>query len=200
MRTVRSLMIALCVAAVAGMATPVFAACPGCAKVAKAGDGFCCDKGTVFGTDLTSKKLYTALAGKVVVADSAKKGGCPTCKTSTNCDACRVASGKRYASTVAYTLAKGKVLSAEKMAGSAHGCPGCTTAFKKSGKCDKCAVGFVGGRKYAAKDYDAAVAAHAVLVKAVETAGHCEKCAVAMVTDGRCEECKVQFKDGKVAS
>ena len=168
--------------------------------MAKTGDGFCCGQGKAFGTDLTSKKLYTVLAGKSFGTDDAKKMGCPTCKSGANCDTCQVAGGKRYACTVAYTLAKGKVLSAEKMAGSAGGCAGCATAIKKSGKCDHCAVGFVGGRMYPTKDYDAAVAAHTVLVKAAKTASHCEKCAVAMVTDGSCDQCKVKFKGGKVVT
>ena len=45
--------------------------------------------------------------------------------------------------------------------------------------------------------YDSALVAFDVIKKAVKTSAHCEKCAVAMVSDGKCGECKVSFKDGK---
>ena len=70
------------------------------------------------------------------------------------------------------------------------------TALSKNGFCTGCNVGFVVKRMFNEKeDYEVALAAR----KTLETAAgsKCESCAVAMVTDGECAQCKVSFKDGK---
>ena len=186
-----------CVLAIAGLAAPALAAgCPGCDKVSKTGQGFCCGKGETLGVKLTSQKLYDSLEGKKVEQAAIKCGGCKKAAAKGgSCDYCKAYfhDGKMYKSKVAVALAKGKPVSAEKAAQ----CAGCKTAHQQSTKCTGCSVGFVAGRMYKGDDYKAALAANKVLAKAVTTSKKCEACAVAMVTDGECAHCKVNFKGGE---
>ena len=78
-------------------------------------------------------------------------------------------------------------------------CGGCKTARKENTRCDHCNVGFAAGRAFKDMDlYKHALLALETLTKASETATKCEACAVAMVTNGTCDKCNVQFKDGKL--
>ncbi|MGD2109434.1 MAG: hypothetical protein PVI86_08585 [Phycisphaerae bacterium] len=172
------------------------AGCPGCDKIAKTGHGFCCGKGKVFGVSLTSKKLFKSLEGQEI---DPSKIHCPGCKkaykTNGKCEHCNVevANGKLYHSWVSHSLAVGKQVDAKKAAY----CGGCKKAYEENGRCDHCSVGFVAGRMFKDTDmYKHAVAALTTLSKAAEAAGHCESCAIAMVTNGTCEKCNVSFKDG----
>ncbi len=195
---IRTMVALLCTVVIVGAATPAVAGdCKGCKKVAMKGEGFCHDKGQAFGVEVNSKKLYTALTGKPMNADKVR---CPGCKAAAKdngrCDHCNIgiANGKAYHSAVSYQLAKGTRVTAEKAAS----CSGCKTAHKSNGRCTECKVGFVGGRMFKdTDDYQAALVAHKTLRVAAKQAEKCETCAVAMVTDGECEHCKVKFKDGK---
>ena len=194
---VRTMLTLGCVLAVLAIAAPAQAGCPGCDKVAKQGEGFCCGKGEIYGVQLTSEKLYKAVAGKEVDASSFKCAGCKTAhKESGTCSHCKVAmaNGKMYRSPVSHILAKGTPTAAEKVGA----CSSCTTAHKDDGFCTACGVGFVSGRAFEGKEsYDAALAAHTTLAKSAKIAKKCTECAVAMVTDGTCDSCKVSFKGGK---
>lgn len=196
-RNFRNVMVLACALALVGMVSPVKAGCKGCDKVAKSGDGFCCGKGKAFGVELTSKKLYGALAGFKVDKDKIKCAGCKkAAETSGRCDNCKMsmANGKAYHSTVSHSLAKGKLVSAEKAAS----CGGCKTAHKDSGFCTGCNVGFVASRMFKDKEtYEAAKTAFATLVKAATAAKKCVGCAIAMVTDSECKACSINFKGGK---
>ena len=185
---------------VMGACAPVMAGdCVGCSKVAKHGRGFCnaCEKGKAFGVDLTSKGLYDALAGSAINKDKLKCPGCKeAAKTNGTCAHCKVtaANGKFYHSPVASVLARGTRVSAEKAAS----CSGCKTAHSEDGFCTGCSAGFVGGRMFKGEEnYKAAIAAYNTLTKAASAVKKCEACAIAMVTDGTCEKCKVSFKAGK---
>lgn len=202
---VRRMLFTVGVAAVLVANAPALAGgCKGCAKVAKASDGFCCGKGKAFGVDLTSKQLHAALVGYAVEADKIRCPGCKVAmKTSGSCDYCKViaADGKFYRSHVAAVLAKGSPVTEELIAACPQRCEGCKVAFKNGGKCEKCGVGFVAGRMFTGKDlYTAAQHAFKTLTKAASLAKDCEACAVAMVTNGTCEKCKVRFENGKKAS
>lgn len=202
---VRRMMIVSSVAAILATTAPVFAGgCKGCNKVAEKGEGFCCGKGKVFGVELSSKKLYAALVGDKVDPATAAKCPCSDCKkalkTNGKCDKCQFVAGKKYQSPVAYVLAKGTPISAELIAACPKRCEHCKAAFKKDGRCDKCGVGFVAGRMYDnEKDHAAALVAFKTLTKAATAANHCEQCAVALVTDGKCKACNVSFKNGTLA-
>lgn len=197
MRSVCALSVALVVTASAALAGDC--AC----KADKAHDGWCkeCKVGYVDGVKITSKKLYAALQGKAVDADHIK---CPGCKAALakngTCGHCHIefAANHAYASPVAYHLAMGKLMTS---CSADMKCEGCKKAADgECGWCDHCKAGIVGNRIFTDKtEYEQAVAAHALLVKASETAKHCEGCGVAMVTNGTCEACKVTYKDGKVA-
>jgi hypothetical protein len=91
-------------------------------------------------------------------------------------------------------MAKGTVPDESKVS-----CPACKASLKTGqGYCDHCKVGVLHGVAYSSKaDYDAAVKADAILVRAILAANSCEGCAVAMVTDGECSHCKMSFKDGQ---
>lgn len=194
---IRNLMVLGCVLAFAGAANPVMAGCKGCDKVAKSGEGFHCDKGKIYGVELTSKKLFKALEGQKVNKAELKCAGCKkAAETNGKCSHCNVsiANGQSFHSNVSYALAMGTPVSAEKAAA----CDSCKTAHKDNGFCTGCSVGFVAGRIFKSEDnYKAAKAAFATLVKAASASTKCAACAVAMVTDGECEHCKVSFKDGK---
>ncbi len=188
------------VVALLGAVTPAIAGdCKGCKIVAKKGEGFCggCNKGKAFGVELTSRKLYDQLAGHSVDIEKMKCSGCKhAAATGGRCSHCNVGivNGKAYASTVAHTLAKGMTVNVEKAAK----CGGCKTAIKDQGRCSACDVGFVAGRAFSGEDaYKAAKAAYATLVKAVGMAKDCASCAIALVTDGECKDCKIKFKDGQ---
>jgi hypothetical protein len=197
----RAMLTLTCVFVVAALpAVAQAASCSGCKAVREKGEGFCCGKGIAFGVDLTSQKLYEALAGKKVNPDEMK---CPGCRSAAEangvCKHCKtgVVEGKVYQSVVAYALAKGKPVSHKEVAG-CGGCIGCETAHADNGLCPYCKVGFVGGRMFGTEeDYQAALAAHKTLVEAAKIAKQCETCAVAMVTDGKCSACGIGFTGGK---
>ena len=195
---IRNVMVMACALALACTASPAIAGCKGCDKVAKSGAGFCCGKGKMFGVELTSKKLYTALAGKTLEKDKIQCEGCKkAAEINGRCEHCKVsiANGKAFRSQVSYSLAKGTPVSADKAAS----CGGCKIAQKDSGFCTGCSLGFVAGRIFSdQKVYDAAKTAFATLVKAASAATKCVGCAIAMVTDGKCPSCNLSFENGKV--
>jgi len=201
---VRTTVALLSIAVFAGFQAPVRACeCPGCAKVAETGEGFCCDKGKAFGVELTSKELYDALVGHKM---DLEKHPCPGCrnagKHNGHCAHCGTyaVNGEVYHSPVAYALAKGKPMPKELVEACPKRCDGCMKAHATNGRCEKCNVGFVADRMYESKDdYESALAAYKTLEKAAQVATHCVGCAVAMVTDGTCDQCHVKFKDGKIA-
>ena len=194
----RAMLTLASVMAVVGAGAPAIAGeCKGCDRIAETGEGFCCGKGKIFGVELTSRKLFDSLGGKKFEADKIK---CPGCKLaaekSGTCDDCKVAAahGKFYHSMVAHALAKGKPYTAEK---AAH-CSECKSAYEDNGFCTGCSVGFVAGRMFKGREsYDTASEAHKTIVTAINASKKCEACAVAMVNDGTCETCKIEFKDGK---
>ncbi len=182
--------------ALAILAVPAFAGHECCDKAA-ASDGWCknCSVGYAFGVPVQMAKLHGALVG-VPVSDK-----CPGCvkadKTNGKCDHCKVAvtSGKAYRSPYAFAVARGKKLDTNNIK-----CQGCAKGAK-SGEytwCDGCSVGIVSGYAFDDKgQYEEAVEAIIIIKNASDA--KCEVCAVGMVTDGNCENCKVAFKDGKVS-
>ncbi len=170
-----------------------------CKTIKASGHGWCdaCSGGAMFGVPIKSAKLYKSLEGAEVKDQS--KVTCPGCKTALtkngSCSHCRVAfnDGKVYHAVVSYTLSKGAKVDAQGLK-----CGGCAKALKKDNFCSACDGGFVGGLAFHGKKlFDQAKEAMGVLKVAAKSASKCEVCAVAMVTDGQCDKCKVQFKGGK---
>lgn len=178
-------------------------------------DGWCtdCKVGFVDGVKIKSRKLYDALQGELVSADKTSCSGCKAAaakaatskltsaklasdKGATCCGKTFVGK-KSYRSPVAAILASGHPVDMAKIADSK--CEGCKAAAKNNGFCKDCGVGIVAGRLYKGKEnFAKAQQAYATLVKASKAVDVCEGCAVAMVTDSKCESCKVSFKDGKM--
>ena len=78
------------------------------------------------------------------------------------------------------------------------GCGGCAKHSSGAGFCSHCDVGFVAHRAFRSKErYDKALDAYETIKAAVKDAKHCEECATARLTDGKCEHCRVIFKYGK---
>jgi hypothetical protein len=92
-----------------------------------------------------------------------------------------------------WVLAKGKVIDLDQE----MKCDGCAKAAEAGqGFCEHCSGGIVAGRYFQGRDsYDQAVTALVVIEKASKA--HCEECAVALLTDGKCEHCNVQYKHGE---
>lgn len=170
-----------------------------CAK-AKANDAWCgnCKIGFFADESMQSEKLHKALQGKKVDVAMVKCDGCKKAiATNGKCEECDmyVVKGVVYKSPVSYKLMSGEAKNPEECAAK---CKGCGEACKNGGWCEGCEAGFVAGRMYKGKDdYKAAKEAHMTLANAIKAAKKCEACAVAMVTDGTCGQCKVSFEDGK---
>lgn len=179
-----------------------------CCDKAKASDGWCgdCKMGFVAGITMKSRALYDALMGKEVTAEQASKcGGCQAAFASNGtCNECHVAfaNHKMYRSPFAARLAMGKPIDRKALCKECQEHCAKATAeemAKHSGWCDACKAGFVNGKTYTSKEsFQQAMDAHTLLTKAAEA--KCDGCAVAMVCDGACGECKVAFKDGKMTA
>ena len=201
---VRKIIVLLGVTAFAGLGARAIAGdgCAGATASAESKDKFADGKGQVFGVELSSQKLFDSLTGLSVEEDKIQCPGCSKAyKNQGRCEHCKVfaANGKFYKSPVSYALAKGTPVTAEMMASSSHKCPECETAHKENGRCEHCKVSFVAGRLFKSEDaYKVALAAYDLLKRAVKAVSSCEDCAVAMVMDGKCADCKVKFENGKM--
>lgn len=173
-----------------------------CKAVTEAKSGFCdsCNKGQIFGEKLTSRKLYEALHGHSV--ESAKMT-CEGCKRASEkngkCASCKIgfAHGRMYHSPMGHSMAVGESYSAEK----SNGCSGCKKAFAKHGFCSGCNVGFVRGLIYRSRSqHHAAARAHEIIHDAITLSKKCEDCALAMVTNSKCEKCNIRFQNGRSIS
>lgn len=172
-----------------------------------------CKDAVLCGVKITNEKLFNALQGKEVKAEEIAKT-CKSCATALKdngfCSACKVwfQGDKMYTSPVAARLAAGETLTEEKIAKCP--CAECKKAIEGADKskwsafahyCEPCKGGVVAGHCFKGKDiYDNAAKAIAILVKANDACAKCEGCALAMVSDGTCDHCKVSFKDGKMVA
>lgn len=178
------------------LALPALAECT--CKTARVEGGWCgdCNKGYVAGITVASRKLYDALQGKPVNEADIR---CPGCRKAMaaggTCDSCRISySGKQaFRSPFAAALAAGQRVKSEEIT-----CPTCRGNADQHGWCDSCKAGIVHHRVFKEREaYDRAVKAWEILAASTKELGHCEQCAIAMATNGRCEQCKESFQDGK---
>ncbi len=202
----RTMMLAVCAAAMAAWTSAAQASdCKGCAPIKATGQGFCdhCGSGKIYGINLASRKLYDELAGDAKAIDELKESSCPGCKSAATakagaCKHCKVfvANGRVFRSPTAYVLARG-----DKVDLSAMKCEGCKTAAKAQSTCKHCKTSFVADHAYSTVGFQAAAKKALETVKAaVKDAAHCEDCAVARVSDGKCGKCKIAFEHGKPVS
>lgn len=170
-----------------------------CCEKAKAANGWCagCKHGYVNAVELKSQKLYDALKSQPAPTDM-KCEGCSRALASDGvCEQCKVAFARRmmYRSMVAYNLNRGEHINPADLK-----CPNAMKLAENHGWCPGCKAGYVGCEKYTDKAaYEAAAKSREILLASAKAADKCEGCAVAMVTDGTCDACKVSFKDGKPA-
>jgi len=164
--------------------------------IAKVENGWCtdCKVGYVAGVKIKSDGLFESLQGHEV--DEAKIK-CPSCakahKAGGFCEACKTGfvDGKAYHTWVAYRLANGAFKRVDDIK-----CATCRKAAEESGWCESCGVGYVAHHKLMDKvEYEKPMQAKKVLRLAAKS--QCEKCAVAMVSDGKCEQCKVEYANGE---
>jgi hypothetical protein len=169
-----------------------------CCEKAQASNGWCdhCKHGYVNAVELKSQKLYNALRGEAVKGEEMKCPGCVKALASNGaCDHCHVAFANKmmYRSPVAYDLVRGEHVNAADLK-----CPNAKKLVAEHGWCDGCKAGYVGCEKYTDKAaYEQATKSRTILLAAAKASEKCEGCAVAMVSNGTCEACKVTFKDGK---
>lgn len=170
-----------------------------CAGVRKSGEGWCrkCESGAMYGVAIKSHKLYEALQGSPVADVSSIR--CLECrkaaKSKGTCERCHLNfyEGKMYKSAIARALAEGRSFDAAKSK-----CCLCRDNSRKGvvAFCANCDAGPIGGRLYHGEAvFKKAEAALGILKAAAMT--KCEGCAIAMITDGKCDHCKVEFKGGK---
>ena len=178
-------------------------ATPDCAcATARVDNGWCaaCKVGYVAGFRIPSHALFEALDahGHDINPASIK---CESCKkaleTDGFCEKCRMGflRGKAYVSRLNYHLAHGKIRNPADIK-----CGTCKANTAKYGWCDVCKVGMVGHVALADKrHYEPAAREAEILVRAIALAEKCELCAAAMVLDGKCPRCKIEYKDGQAA-
>jgi hypothetical protein len=181
------------------VAAPVALAGEECCEKAKASNGWCagCKHGYYDSVELKSEKLYNALRGEPVKGEPKCADCAKALAAGGVCEHCKVAFANQmmYHSMVGYHLARGEHVNAADLK-----CPNAKklVASAGGGWCDGCKAGYVGCEKFTDKTaYEQAARARQVLMAASKASEKCEGCAVAMVTDGRCEACRVTFKDGK---
>lgn len=170
-----------------------------CAEIKKAGCGWCdaCHSGMSCGKELKSETVYKTVAGVDAPKDMKCKGCAKAAKESGTCEHCHVsfAAGRMYTSPAAYTVASGAKVDAKDVK-----CADCRKMIEShtDGFCDKCGAGLVHGMVFKGKAaYEKAVQAMDLLAQAVAASAKCEGCAMGMLTDGKCDKCKVSFKNGK---
>lgn len=128
------------------------------------------------------------------------------------CPACRLyhVHGQAYGSWAAAALESGRPVPADpaavKTAGGKELCAPCVQAlaagrqqdkhgFPPQPYCEPCGVGVVAGRVFSGKDaYEAAQAADRALRQ--NSRPHCERCAIALLTDEECRACHMRFQRG----
>jgi hypothetical protein len=124
---------------------------------------------------------------------------CATCRAAVEvdgfCERCSIGfvAKQAFLSRLSYYLAKG-----ERRTPGSVTCEGCRALIGGRGWCEKCGIGWVGMVAMKDKaDFERASAAYDTVVAAVRTAERCELCAVALVFDGRCPDCKIRYKGGR---
>ena len=170
--------------------------CPG----AKVAGGWCELHGTgyVASVEIHSRLLYDALDAHGHMLDLSTFE-CTLCRTAIEsdgfCDQHRVGflARQAYFSRLTYELARGEAREPISIT-----CPTCRRNTASHGWCEKCGVGMVGHVQVRdRRAYEHAAKAVDILRAASNTVKRCEWCAIAMVTDTTCPQCRITWKDGK---
>lgn len=172
-------------------------------EIAKLKGGWCtkCQTGYLAGVRIKSEFLFEVLDAHGHDIDL-KAIRCERCrqarKSNGFCDRCRIGwiDNKAYMSRLTYHLTKGEAKVVADMK-----CPICRRNAARGGWCEKCRLGMVGSVAIKERsDFDHALEAYRRLLDAVQLSKRCEMCAVALMSDGLCTRCKIQYKNGKAVS
>jgi hypothetical protein len=167
---------------------------------AKPTNGWCrkCRVGYVAGIRIESELLYEELDAHGHTIDP-EKITCPTCRAALEtdgfCDKCAMGFVRKeaYMSRISYHLARGMPIDPATLS-----CAACSKNAASYGWCDKCKRGIVGPVAMQDREhFDQAAEAYEIVRAALRMMERCQTCAVAMVLDGYCPDCKIQYQKGK---
>ncbi len=173
--------------------------CPASLRARRVND-WCgqCGVGYVAGVAIKSEFLFHALDAHGHDIDL-KTIDCPVCLKEMEVDGycawCKIGwvRGQAYFSRLTHHLGR-----AESIEPSRLSCRRCRENAETVGWCDECGVGMVGN--FAIRDksqYASAEQEYRRLLAVVRESQRCERCAVAMLTDTSCHDCKRSFRDGR---
>jgi hypothetical protein len=172
-----------------------------CAK-AKIEGGWCdkCKAGYLAGVRIESSDLFEALDAHGHDVDPASIR-CPSCRAALDsdgyCEKCHFGfvQKKAYLSRLTYLIAKGEAKKPNQIV-----CDVCRKNAEHHGWCERCGVGMVSNVSHRDRRlYDQLIKEYERLLAAVEMQKKCVWCSIAMMTDGRCPDCKITYKDGRRA-
>lgn len=162
--------------------------------------GWCgkCKVGYLAGVRVESAGFFEALDAHGHDIDPAMVR-CDTCRKAYEsygfCERCMIGFVRKqaYFSRLTYYLARGEVKDPKKLT-----CTTCVRNRDSSGWCETCGIGLVGCHGYKdRKEFEAAARMRELLILAIDEAGRCMTCALAIINDGPCLNCKLSYKDGK---
>ncbi len=165
--------------------------------VARVDDGWCpkCEVGYYANIQIKSVTLFETLDLHGHEIDP-KKSRCESCRAAHAsggfCESCHMGfiDGRGFFSRVCYAMAKGATAPP----------PPDGQAYAERW-CGHCHSGRVANRAFSSEsDWSEARRWRDILAAAAKKADACEPCATAMITDGRCFRCRVQYRDGKPAA
>ena len=162
--------------------------------------GWCetCSAGSLAAMRIESRMLFEALDahGHEVDPESFDCAGCSLAVTTGGyCEECNrgFVEGQAYLSPLSYHLARGDVIVPSELR-----CDLCRENAESLGWCSDCARGVVGNIAIGDPLEHAIVAEKVrILRRAMALAGDCEICAAAMVVDGTCSRCRIDYRDGE---
>lgn len=175
-------------------------------------NGWCraCGTGYLAGLPVKSHELYDILHTHGHQFNP-QTSHCDSCREAVKsdgfCKRCNIGfvANEAYFSGIAYWLAKGKptdeaAIACDVCRGHVGQCPHRPSTGEDGappGWCDVCKVGYFGNLAYTDKqDFQRALEELDLLVRALETTERCETCATAMLTDGRCLACGIEYRHG----
>jgi hypothetical protein len=170
-----------------------------CAK-AETTDGWCakCSVGYYAGQRVASEKLFKLLDrhGHHVSAETTRCAQCRAAmRSGAFCDDCHMGyvHGHGFFSRLCYHFAKGRLLTDVPPDAARKACCPANGDW-----CPTCHRGSVGNRLFdGERDFTDAGRYYEVFKSALQTLQRCENCAMAMIADSRCPDCRITYKDGK---
>ncbi|MCA9292094.1 MAG: hypothetical protein KDA25_13260 [Phycisphaerales bacterium] len=163
-------------------------------------NGWCdhCGVGYVAATEVPSALLFETLDphGHELDLDAVT---CPTCLVALAydgwCEACRMGwiDQRAYMTRITYRLGRGRVIDASGLT-----CESCLAFAEGYGWCGLCGRGLIGNVAFADRAvFDEAVEDVRILDEAIRTAAMCDLCGCAIVVDGTCPICGIEYRAGR---